>query len=370
MADFISEIAAVFANKVRGVLATIISSSGSSPLPAGSMMLVQDEQGKILGTVGGGLLELRTIEAAIVRMCDPDRYTIHTIDLNDDVSNVGMICGGSVDMLLESVDEMFVALWRTAQEKRSNGEDCLMIRAIDEVDHSIVRFVVGEKDAVPERVKELAARIRFDLGSARETIHRLRNQDAIRRVRGDGGEILLQPFKGVQQLIIFGGGHIAMHLSTVAALAGFSVTVVDDRSEFADPERFPRASQVLFSEYENAFSKIGIYPTTSIVIVTRGHQADTEVLAKAIETPARYVGMIGSKRKVLACFSVLEKRGIPFSALEQVHAPIGLDIGAVTAEEIAVSIVAELIRVRRGMITPSLPMSDQIKQFAKHVNRE
>jgi len=134
----------------------------------------------------------------------------------------------------------------------------------------------------------------------------------------------------------------------VATLAGFASVVVDDRDTFANRERFPEAAQVHAAEYEEVFPRLGINETSYIVIVTRGHRDDMRVLELAIATPARYIAMIGSKRKVLNVIRELEKQGMARAAFERIHAPMGLDIGAISPEEIAISVTAEMIAVRRN----------------------
>ncbi len=143
-------------------------------------------------------------------------------------------------------------------------------------------------------------------------------------------------------------GHISKSLSKVATLAGFATVVVDNREAFANRERFPEADEVHAAEYEEIFPKLPINETSYIIIVTRGHRDDMRVLQLAIATPARYIAMIGSKRKVLERVRELEKEGIPRTAFERIHAPMGLDIGAISPEEIAISVAAEMIAVRRS----------------------
>lgn len=146
---------------------------------------------------------------------------------------------------------------------------------------------------------------------------------------------------------VFGGGHISKGLSKIASLAGFAVVVVDNREAYANPERFPEADQTIAAEYEEVFPRLEVTENSSIVIVTRGHRDDLRVLRWAIATPAAYVAMIGSQRKVISLVRELEKEGVPAAAFARLHAPMGLEIGAVTPEEIAVSVVAEMIAVRR-----------------------
>lgn len=157
----------------------------------------------------------------------------------------------------------------------------------------------------------------------------------------------------------------------MAAIAGFETVVVDDREAFANRERFPEAGEVIAGEYEEVFPLLGVNDATFIVIVTRGHRDDMRVLRHAVGTPARYVAMIGSKRKVIAVVKELEKEGLPREAFERVHAPMGLEIGAITPEEIAVSVVAEMIAVRRGAtsdwraLSKSIFASERLKALLK-----
>jgi xanthine dehydrogenase accessory factor len=160
-------------------------------------------------------------------------------------------------------------------------------------------------------------------------------------------EIFVEPILPQPMLYIFGGGHISIALASAAATAGFAIGVIDDRESFANPERFPMAREIYYS-FEDAFTKIKPSASTFMVIVTRGHKDDMLVLRWAVGTTARYIGMIGSKRKVLSVYHALEKEGIAADKFAHVHAPVGLDIGALTPEEIAISITAELIAVRRG----------------------
>lgn len=161
-------------------------------------------------------------------------------------------------------------------------------------------------------------------------------------------DIFVEPVLPIPHAFIFGAGHISRSLSKVAALAGFSTVVVDNRESFANRDRFPEAEAIHAAEYEEVFPRLAINETSYLIIVTRGHRDDMRVLKLAIGTPARYIAMIGSKRKVLNVIRELEKEGVPRTAFERIHAPMGLDIGAISPEEIAISVAAEMIAVRRN----------------------
>lgn len=160
-------------------------------------------------------------------------------------------------------------------------------------------------------------------------------------------EIFVEPILPQPVLYLFGAGHVSMAVAKAASAAGFAVAVIDDRGAFANRERFPMAQEV-FTSYQEAFDTIAPNGSTYLVIVTRGHKEDMRVLAWAVRTPARYVGMIGSKRKVLSVYRALEKEGYRPEEFERIYAPMGLEIGALSPDEIAISIVAELIAVRRN----------------------
>ncbi len=160
-------------------------------------------------------------------------------------------------------------------------------------------------------------------------------------------EIFVEPVLPQPILHIFGGGHVSLSVARVASAAGFAIGVADDREAFANSERFPMAGAI-YTTYDEAFQKLRPNGSSYLLIVTRGHKDDMRVLAWAVRTDARYIGMIGSKRKVISVYKALEKEGYRADEFERVHAPVGLDIGALSPEEIAVSITAELIAVRRN----------------------
>lgn len=162
-------------------------------------------------------------------------------------------------------------------------------------------------------------------------------------------EVFVEPILPQPMLYLFGGGHVSMAVAKAASAAGFGIAVVDDRESFANKERFPMAQEI-YPRYEDAFEKIHPNASSYIVIVTRGHKEDMRVLAWAVRTEARYLGMIGSKRKVLSVYKALENDGYKAEEFERVYAPMGLEIGALSPEEIAVSISAELVAVRRNAL--------------------
>jgi xanthine dehydrogenase accessory factor len=254
MGDLYEEILKVKAEGKRGVVATIVRAQGSTPREVGAKMLIH-EDGTFQETIGGGRLEAEVLLEAGKTLAEGKPRTLR-FDLSQESSEVGMICGGNV-------------------------------------------------------------------------------------------EIYLEPILPVPKVFIFGGGHVSLPVARMSKMAGFAVSVIDDRPQFANPERFPEAEETIGEEFSSALKKLRINRESYLVILTRGHSYDQEVLEWALNTPARYIGMIGSRKKVQTVYENLGAKGMSPERLEQVHAPIGIDIGSETPEEIAVSIVAEMIRERR-----------------------
>ncbi len=204
-----------------------------------------------------------------------------------------------------------------------------------------------------------AAREVMESGQPRTVTFNLNNNPKYDTGLVCGGtlDVYIEPVTPPATLYLFGAGHVAFNTYKVARIAGFDVVVIDDRESYANRERFPDAKDIYADDYERVLPQLAPGEGAFIVIVTRGHRDDMRVLKWASETPARYVGMIGSKRKVLSTFKELETQGADRARLERTHAPVGLDIGAVTPEEIAVAIVAELIAVRRGAKPGARPMA-------------
>ena len=188
-----------------------------------------------------------------------------------------------------------------------------------------------------------------------------------------GGQlnIFVEPVIPQPRAFIFGGGHVSKGISKIATLAGFSTSIIDNREAFANQERFPEAEATYAEEYEDVFPKLPVNSSSYIIIVTRGHRDDMRVLRWAVNTQAKYIAMIGSKRKTISVVHELEKEGIPREAFDKVFAPMGLEIGAEMPEEIAISVVAEMIAVRRApdtgwrQLSKSIFAHDRLKALLK-----
>jgi xanthine dehydrogenase accessory factor len=188
-------------------------------------------------------------------------------------------------------------------------------------------------------------------------------------VCGGSLEIFIEPILPVSTIYIFGAGHVGYNVYRVARVAGFEVVVADDREAYANRERFPDAHDLYAEEFDEILPKLEPPEAAFIVIATRGHRDDMKILRWAVGTEAHYIGMIGSKRKVITIYKTLEKEGVAQEKLDRVHSPIGLDIGATTPEEIAVSVVAELIAVRRNAES-ALPHMRLLRKLAEQAPAE
>jgi xanthine dehydrogenase accessory factor len=205
---------------------------------------------------------------------------------------------------------------------------------------------VGGGNIEQQVIKEALAVI--SAGQAKKLDYRLAPGGELGMICGGDTEVFIEPILVSPCLFIFGAGHIGLYLAKMARLAGFKIIVVDDRAEYATPDRFPGAARMVVADFAHAFEQLDVNGNSFIVIITHGHLGDETVLAGALKTPARYIGMIGSRSKNAAVFAHLKSQGYTQAELDRAHAPIGLPIHAQTPEEIAVSILAEVIQARRS----------------------
>ena len=336
----------------RGALAIPLWFAGSVPLKHHFSLLLRDD-GTMLGTIGGGLLEAEVLRQAREVMAGNEPRVMGFDLTQDEAAREGMICGGTCAVLLEPIrpgcaEEVYAAAARAEE----TGERAAVI--------TVLGKGIGNRESgigVPGYCKLVL----LPDGSLLESTGDAAADQALRQLAeqalADERPVFveepvvahIEPILPRPALIIFGAGHVGRVVAHLGSLAGFRTVVVDDRAEFANRERFPHADQVLAASVDEAFDALAIGAADYVVVVTRGHVMDEEVVARALRTPAVYLGMIGSKRKVSGVCARLRARGLNDEDLARLHAPIGLAIGAETVEEIAVSILAEIIAVRRGV---------------------
>ena len=330
------------------VLATIVSHSGSTPRTSGSKMIITAD-GRGIGTIGGGLLEAGVMSRAVA-LIERGQSAIMPFDLSiDTVDTLDMICGGQAEVLLDCVSPTPMNLtvferWWQMLDHHQKG--CLLSVAVGS-EGEINRVAHGLATSAGEIIGDLTlSAVEREKVSAAAA-----NTSTVQSLLFDDAFVVVEPTQRVCTAYLFGAGHVARSTATVAAMVGFGVSVADDREEYANRERFDDASEIrVLENFGNAFSGLSIGREDLIVILTRGHLHDKTVLAQALNTDAGYIGMIGSRKKRNAIYGALLKEGFAQADIDRVHSPIGLSIGAETPEEIAVSIVAEMIRHRANSL--------------------
>jgi len=342
----------------QGALATIVRRKGSVPRKEGAHLFLT-ETGQVFGTIGGGGLEAEIIGIAKRVSGSPGGYLQpFALVEGDDPSD--MVCGGNVSILIEPLfpeDEVVYNLISSTVEARS---PCCYVRlfhrqlggetALEIGPKGIVWADANNKFSAPVEKnleKRLVAWAQVILKEGNQTIHILNPEMLGLRPSAKWNMAVLEVLQVFPRLVIFGGGHLSQALCRMATLCNFQVEIIDDREEFANRKRFPEATRAFhLPGYLHISELVSLNMHTFVVIATRGHRFDEEVLRQALSHKVAYIGMVGSRSKNAIVFDRLEKQGISTSAFNQVHAPIGLPIHSDTPEEIAVSILAEMIKVK------------------------
>ena len=326
------------------VLISIMSLEGSTPRHSGTKM-VAGADGKPYGTIGGSLLEAAAIRESRGVLAAARSRTL-SFELNGkDATAPGMICGGRTELLLDYLaatpeNREFSRRW---YEAVLQGRDFYIFTHLSGAGD---RFqVLGHAVLLPGgEIFGGTSLSASDIEKLKPELHNISTSAVL--PAGDT-RVMVDRIRKLKTLYCFGAGHVAVPTARLAALVGFRVVVLDDRPEYASAELFPEAHKtIVINDYARAFEKLEIDQDAFIVIVTRGHHYDRAILEEALKTPAGYIGMISSRRKKEAIYQALIASGVKKEKLDRVHSPIGIDIGGETPEEIAVSIVAELVKVR------------------------
>jgi xanthine dehydrogenase accessory factor len=280
-------------------ICALVRTRGSTPQKSGAMMVILAD-GKTLGTIGGGCVEAEVRTQALRLIFAPtDRLLSFKLD-HDYGWDDGLVCGGSMEVAVQVIATPDQAMnLRKVRDRLAEGISAQLPIAVRDEQNQLVHF-----------------------------------------------SFAMQP---APTLVIAGAGHVGTALAAVASQMDFRVIVIDDRPDFASPTRFPNAT-IRIGSAETELEKLSLNEQSYVVIVTRGHRRDALALAAVVRSRAGYIGLIGSKRKIIKIFSDLREQGVSSEQLNRVHAPIGLNLGAVTPAEIAVSIAAEIIAVRRGSL--------------------
>jgi len=330
----------------------VVKTEGSTPCKAGAKAVV-DAQGAIQGTIGGGSVEAEAQRRA-VEAVKTGRPVVFDFALEGGaVGGQNPICGGMMRVLIDPTAARRRAAYSAAAGAGERRERGLLLTTIQGVSRLDVAVQFLAEQAIPCELGFPGAE------AVRSALEREESELFVFESPQEGQrlEILVEPLIPRPVLLILGGGHIGQALAAQANLVGFEIVVIDDRPEFTAPALFPEGATGRCGPIREEVAGWPIGGDTYVVIVTRDHQHDAEALAACLHTPAAYLGMIGSRRKVrLMQKDFVESGRATAAELERVYAPIGLDIGAVTVPEIAASIVAQLIAVRRQGVAPRIPI--------------
>ena len=331
-------------------LITLVADQGSTPRAAGAEMLVRDD-GSITGSIGGGLIE-HTMMAVAAAALTERRSRRERADLGgeDLASGEKMVCGGAADVLVTFVpprDAELLAVCRALRQARDAGRRAWYV-TVPPAGDDVGSFARPVEHCLLDEGGELT-------GAAVCEAAALRRLTAAAALHGtatlpDGRDAVLERIDPPALAVVCGAGHVGRAVAPLLAGLGFRVVVVDDREDFASAERFPGA-EVVVRPFDGALAAVGVDERAYVVIVTRGHVHDLDVLVQALRAGARYVGVMGSRAKRARMYAALRDAGFDEETIGRIHSPIGVAIGAETPAELAVSIAAELVQARAGAAT-------------------
>lgn len=349
MRDVFEEAVTLSGRQEPFAIATVVRTRGSTPQKPGSKLLVRRD-GSGVGTLGGGCVEGDIWFAAqeILRHDGGPEYRDYY--LNEDVAaRDGLVCGGTMYFFIDP-------FWKVdkpsgiAQEIMNayDGGDPVALATL--IKPGLGGGVIGVKFLIRGTGQLSGTLGRPELDKlAIQTANKLSEHGHCQHVVAtDGTELFVEAYTSPATVLIMGGGHIGKAVAPLVDMLGFRLFVLDDRTEFANKQRFPKAEMVVVSDYAHGLDNFHVTPNTAIIIATRGHNFDGPALEAAVRSDAGYVGLVGSQRKIILLYENLLKEGVTLDQIRKVRAPVGLDIRARTPEEIAVSIMAELVQFRLG----------------------
>jgi xanthine dehydrogenase accessory factor len=322
------------------VMATVVRVSGSTPQKPGARLLVRRD-GTLAGTLGGGCVEADAWAEALALMEHGGGARLREFHLNEDLEEDGLVCGGTMQVLLEPLTQ--AELLREVVEAHQGGNPVALARLVDADE---ARYLLVRPDGSTSgelgggEAGALARHSAVGLLSGGE--------DTVTYLPVEGRHLLVESFTAPPALLICGGGHVGYALARLAVPLGLRVLVVDDRAEFASKERFTDADRVVTAPFPEGVAYFTLTAHDAVVVATRGHKHDHVALLAATRSKAGYLALVGSRRKAALVSRALREDGVSPERVARVRCPAGLSIGARTPEEIAVSILAEVLMWRRG----------------------
>lgn len=340
----------------RAVMATLIRTKGTTPRRAGARMFV-GEGGRILGSVTiGGCVDARVIEEAEAIMASRSPKLLE-MELGDEEAwELGLTCGGTVEVLIDPLDfsnpaDQVVELHEIAYRETQAGREVALATLVStpaagQVSCGRRMLIDDDGRARGTLIEALRQPITRD---ARDLMARRTSQMRSYHIEGQGRfQVFIEVFGPSLPLLIFGGSHVAIALVSFAKMLGFRTVVVDGRPRFANRERFPEADEVIEGIPSEVAERLAMGPTTAVVLLAHDYKYEVPVLKRALATDVLYIGLLGSRRRGRAILDLLREQGVEEQQLRRVRVPIGLDVGAQTAPEIALSILAEILAARNG----------------------
>lgn len=347
----LNECARLAAGGGVGALASIVRRRGSLPMSATAKMLVTADGARI-GTIGGGCLEADVMEQAL-DVCERRMPLRASHTLNAELAgDYGLTCGGTADLFIEPVipDAALAALYAEAGAIVARGDRAVLVTAR------------SWPDGAPQKLLR-TAESECSVGAVSALRVHAEQFDALREEPLLADEAIVEALVGAPRLVVFGAGHVGARICQAAAFAGWRVTIVDDRSEFADAARLPWADRVLVCDFGDVRAA-AVAHTDCVVIATRGHQHDALIAAQVAPLRPRFLGMLGSRRKAALTAQALHGWGVPTDDVARIVCPVGLDVGADTPEEIAISVVGQLVALRRRTADDGRQTADAETQVA------
>ncbi|MBW8333319.1 MAG: XdhC/CoxI family protein [Prolixibacteraceae bacterium] len=343
------ELVALLRQQTECILATVISTQGSTPQKSGSSALI-GTGGLLAGTVGGGVTELKVIQQSQF-LLKTKKSGLFSYELHGEIfKGSESICGGNMTILLDATPDLHLPVFYQLKNSLDRRQKGVLLTLTDATDLSNVKIV---RQWIVEEELNFDQKMQDNIRPVISEMFRNNHSEAIQAIPFDENRTLAKGFSLMERihpkpsLIIAGAGHIGHSLAHLGKFLGFDVTVWDDRPEYANQNLFPDADVVLSGTVDESIGQLPIRDDSYLVIVTRGHKSDAGVLRKFIGSNAAYIGMIGSKAKVAQMKALfLENTWATPEQWSRIYTPVGLDIGAQTVEEIAISIAAQLVKVK------------------------
>ena len=329
------------------VISTVTRTQGSTPQKPGAKLLVR-EDGSGVGTLGGGCVEGDIWFASSEKIKREESAEVRPYELNEDLAaKDGLVCGGTMHFMIDPIDnKLEFEFFLDEIKKAYNGDKPVALVQVleskkkEEISKKILIKEDGSKSGqlISEEIDEKLVKESRDLLALGKN----------KTLAFDERLFYLEAFTTPPKLLIAGGGHVSKAIANLAKPLGFELNIFDDRDEFANKERFPEADDVKVASYGEGFDKFDVNANTFIIIATRGHRQDDTATKAALNTNASYVGLLGSKRKTILIIEKLLSEGIDEHTFNKLKAPVGINIGARTPEEIAISIISEILSFRLG----------------------